>query len=164
MKSVRLAGVVAAVVLPLLGCEPMPQTVASYPAVTGWVVDQSGKLSNATKNSITAQSKALAVDGPEVAVAVIADLGDETVEQYSIHLADKWKVGKKGKDNGVILLIGMAQRKIRIEVGTGLEPVLNDAKAGRIINDVIRPRMKAGDVDGAVYQGYLAILQAIKGA
>lgn len=165
MKRTALCMILLGVVALFAGCDPVTAQADIYPQPNGWVVDIARVLNKQTVDAIFAQSKALAENGgPEVLVVTLPSLYGETVEGYSIKLADKWKVGKKGKDNGVILLIAMAEHKIRIEVGTGLEPVLNDAKAGRIIQEIIVPAMKKGDMDGGIYRGYQAILRAIKGA
>lgn len=99
----------------------------------------------------------------EVAVVTVETIGDKTIEDYTIHLAEKWKVGKKEKDNGVILLIAEKERKIRIEVGYGLEPVLTDAKAKLIIEREMTPLFKAGDYAAGIRAGANAVVAALEG-
>ena len=78
----------------------------------------------------------------EIAVVSINSLEEDAIEEYAVRLFEEWGIGKKEKDNGVLLLISKEDRKIRIEVGYGLEPVITDGRAGRIIRDIISPRFK----------------------
>ena len=135
----------------------------ALPSPSGWVVDEGAKLSKQSKAYIYSTSDALAKGGgPEVAVAVVNSISPENIESYSIKLAEYWKVGKKGKDNGVLFVVAVKERKLRIEVGYGLEGKLNDAKAGQILDRYVVPSLKAGNWDKGIVDGYNAILQAIK--
>jgi uncharacterized protein len=87
--------------------------------------------------------------------------GDVPLETFTTETAHEWKVGRKGHDDGAILFLFMTDHKIRIEVGYGLESSLTDADSYRIIQDVIRPRMRSGDVNGAVSAGVAAMLKTI---
>ena len=134
---------------------------ASYPEPTGYVVDAGKVLSqNAFKfltDELTAFDKYA-----QVAVVTVNTTSPLSIEEYSIKLADKWKVGYKGLDNGVILLVAVKDRKIRIEVGRGIEDKLTDAEAGRIISNIIAPKLKAGDWDGGITDGAEAIMGEVK--
>jgi len=99
----------------------------------------------------------------QIAVLIIPTLEGDNLEDYSIRLADKWKVGQKGKDNGVILLIVKGDRKIRIEVGYGLEGVLPDGLAGQIIRENIAPHFLRGNFYSGIEEGVSKIIAAIKG-
>ncbi len=99
----------------------------------------------------------------QVVVLTIPGLEGENVEDFSIKVAEAWKIGSKGVDNGVILLIVRDDRKVRIEVGRGLEGKLTDLVSGRIIRNSIIPRFKAGDFDGGVTAGVGAIVEAARG-
>jgi uncharacterized protein len=88
--------------------------------------------------------------------------GDD-IDQFAIRVVDQWKLGQKGKDNGVLLLMAMAERKVRIEVGMGLQGVLPDVTSSRIIREVMRPALKSGNFDQGVATGVDAILAATKG-
>ena len=137
-------------------------TGATYPEPTGYVVDQAGILSEATKQQIAQQATALAQGtGPEIAVVTLSSIAPESIESYGIHLADRWKVGKRGLDNGVILLVAVQERKVRIEVGRGAEAVLTDAEAGRILASDVVPHLKRGDWDGGVLAGTQAIVREL---
>ena len=101
--------------------------------------------------------------GHQVAVLTVPSLEGDALEDFSIRVAEAWKIGKKGFDNGAILLIAQKDRKLRIEVGYGLEGVLPDAIANRIVQEVIVPRFREGDFSGGIEAGLNAILQVIKG-
>jgi uncharacterized protein len=99
----------------------------------------------------------------QVAVLIIPSLEGEDIAGYGIRVADAWKLGTEKNDNGVILIISIQDRKIRIEVGQGLEGVLTDALSSRINRNEIIPYIKKGDYDSGVAVGVSAIVQAIKG-
>ncbi|MEJ2730464.1 MAG: TPM domain-containing protein, partial [Deltaproteobacteria bacterium] len=90
-------------------------------------------------------------------------LEGEPLEEFSIKVADQWKIGQKGFDNGAILLIALKERKVRIEVGYGLEGSLTDLMAGRIIANVIVPQFKAGNFDQGVIDGVQAMIGVVRG-
>jgi uncharacterized protein len=99
----------------------------------------------------------------QVAVLTIPSLQGDDIDQFAIRVAEQWKLGQKGKDNGVLLIIAQAERKVRIEVGMGLQGVLPDITASRIIREVMRPHLKSGNFDQAVNAGTDAIVAATKG-
>lgn len=101
--------------------------------------------------------------GHQIAVLTIPSLEGEDLEGFSIRVAERWKIGKKGFDNGAILLIAKNDRKLRIEVGYGLEGVLPDALASRIIREVIVPRFRANDFAGGIEAGVDAVIKATRG-
>jgi uncharacterized protein len=100
----------------------------------------------------------------QVVVLTITSLENESIEEYSIRVVDTWKLGQKGKDNGGLLLVAKDDRKVRIEVGRGLEGDLTDALCAQIIRREIVPNFKGGDYDRGVRAGVDAILAAIAGA
>ena len=101
--------------------------------------------------------------GPQIQVVTIPKLQDETIEGFSIKIADKWKLGSKDKDDGVLLLIATQDRKVRIEVGQGLEGDLPDALAGKIIRAGIIPFFKKGQINAGVLTGLGMIAESIGG-
>ncbi|HEY4491658.1 MAG TPA: TPM domain-containing protein, partial [Acidobacteriota bacterium] len=101
--------------------------------------------------------------GHQIAVLTIPSLEGDPLEDFSIRVAESWKIGQKGFDNGAILLVAQKERKLRIEVGYGLEGVLPDAIANRIIREVIVPRLRENDYAGGIEAGVNAILQVTKG-
>lgn len=102
-------------------------------------------------------------DSTQIVVLTIPSLEGESLEEFSIKVAEAWKIGQKGKDNGAILLVAKQERKIRIEVGRGLEGKLTDLVSGRIIRNEIAPGFKAGDFDAGVGAGVTAIMAVVKG-
>jgi uncharacterized protein len=131
------------------------------PEPTGYVVDLSGVLKEETKQKIESDLKALDQTA-QVAVVTVKTTQPLSVEQYAIKLADKWKPGYKGKDNGIIFLIVTEDRKVRIEVGRGLEEVINDAKAGRILDESVVPFLRNNDWNGGALSGVEAISKEVK--
>lgn len=131
----------------------------------GRVSDYTDTLS---PNEISALNKKLAdfeeQTTNQIAVLIIPSLEGDNLEDYSIRLADKWKIGQKGKDNGVILLIVKNDRKIRIEVGYGLEAVLPDGLAGSIIRDEIAPLFRKAQFFAGINRGVDAIMKATSSA
>jgi uncharacterized protein len=97
----------------------------------------------------------------EIAVAVIDNLKGLTIEDYAVRLFEKWGIGKKDKDNGVLLLVSMDERELRIEVGYGLEGVITDIEAKNLIDNVIVPRFKENNYDSGIYNGVVAIANKI---
>jgi uncharacterized protein len=100
--------------------------------------------------------------GHQVAVLTIPTLDGEDIEGFSIRVAENWKIGKKGFDNGVILVVAVKDRRLRLEVGYGLEGVLPDAIAKRITSDYIVPRFRAQDYAGGIITGIDAVLKVIR--
>jgi uncharacterized protein len=99
----------------------------------------------------------------QVAVLTVPSLQGDDIDQFAIRVAEQWKLGQKGKDNGVLLIIAQAERKVRIEVGMGLQGVLPDITASRIIREVMRPYLKSGSFDQGINAGTDAIVAATKG-
>jgi len=145
-----------------------PPTAAAaakeVPFLSGRVVDEAGLLSAAARQRIDGELGALEREtGDQVAVLILQSLGGEPLEEYSVKVAQTWKLGQKGKDNGILLLISRDDRRLRIEVGYGLEGTLTDLRSNEIIDQVIRPRFQQGDFDGGVEQGVDAIVKVLHG-
>jgi len=134
------------------------------PRLTGPVVDLAGVLSRSDQAKISASLLQFKRKyGPQLQVLVVPKLENETIETYSIKVVDKWKLGAKGKDNGVLLLVATENRKVRIEVGRGLEGDLPDALAGRIIRAGIIPFFKQGQIGAGVLVGLGMIAETVGG-
>jgi uncharacterized protein len=145
----------------LIGCT---SSAASLPEFTAPVVDSIGRVSAEVETQINSELISFQQSGgPQIAVAVIDSTGNATPENYSIDLARTWGIGDKEKDNGVLLLIALEDRTLRIEVGSGVEGELTDVTAGRIVDSVMLPRLRANDVDGAVRDGARAVMQVWRG-
>ena len=134
------------------------------PPVTGRVNDTAGMLSAATRQQLEGVLEDLErTDSTQIVVLTIPSLGGEVLEEFSIKVAEQWKIGQKGLDNGAILLIAQNDRKLRIEVGYGLEGSLTDLMAGRIIRNVIVPQFRAGNFDQGVINGVQAMIKVVRG-
>ena len=148
----------------LLGWAFAAHADVAVPPLSGRVVDQTGTLSSGDVASLTQTLKSLeARKGSQVAVLIVPTTAPETIEQYSIRVAEAWKVGRKKIDDGALLVVAKNDRKLRIEVGYGLEGALNDATAKRIIDEVITPRFRNGDFAGGVSAGVDRIVAVIDG-
>ena len=98
----------------------------------------------------------------QLVVATIPDLQGYPIEDYGYRLGRAWKIGQKDANNGIILIVAPNERKVRIEVGYGLEPIMTDALSSVIINDTILPKFKAGDMAGGIMDGAAAIAEQMK--
>jgi len=135
-----------------------------FPALTGRVVDRADMLSAAAERRITQLSAAHEeATGNQVVVATLPDLQGRSIEEFGYQLGRAWGIGQNDRNNGVLLLIAKAERKVRIEVGYGLEGELTDAIAGNIIATVITPRFKRAQFDEGVIEGTAAIIAALGG-
>jgi uncharacterized protein len=136
----------------------------AVPPLSGRVVDQTGTLSSGDIASLTQALKNLeARKGSQVAVLIVPTTAPETIEQYAIRVAEAWKIGRKKIDDGALLVVAKNDRKLRIEVGYGLEGALNDVTAKRIIDEIITPRFRNGDIAGGVSAGVDRIIAVING-
>jgi len=132
---------------------------AALPALTGRVVDRAEILSPEEEASLTRKLETIENEtSVQFVIATIPSLEGEPIEDYSIRLAEEWKIGQAGLDNGAIILVVPSERRIRIEVGYGLEPVIPDGLAGRIIRERIAPAFQAGNY----YQGLLAAVEGLE--
>lgn len=134
------------------------QTTFTVPKLTGPVVDEAGFLSPSGRQQIENYlSRLKEAGGSQIQVLILPDLGGLEIEDASIRVTDAWKIGGKKEDNGVLLLIALAEKRLRIEVGQGLEGAVPDVYAKRIVEDVIVPHMRAGERDLAVFAGIQTI-------
>jgi len=147
----------------LLTLRPDAALAQTFPPLTGRVVDNANLLDPATEQSIAQKSEALErTTGQQLVVATVPSLDGYEISDYGYQLGRSWGIGEKDKNNGVILLIAPNERRMTIQVGYGLEPVLTDALSGRIIRDVITPRFKAGDMAGGISAGVDEIARIIE--
>src|ERR1700689_436132 len=136
----------------------------AVPPLTGRVVDLTGTLS---ADDIAGQSQRLkdlqTRKGSQVAVLIVTTAQPETIEQYSIRVAEAWKIGRKKIDDGAILLVAKNDHKLRIEVGYGLEGALTDVTSQRIIDEIITPKFRSGDFAGGISDGVDRIMSVVDG-
>ncbi|HEY6021384.1 MAG TPA: TPM domain-containing protein, partial [Candidatus Paceibacterota bacterium] len=131
---------------------------------SGYVNDFAHVLKPEAVSSLNADLAAFeASTSNEVAVVTVPNMGGDYVEHYAVQLFQEWGIGKKNKDNGVLLLLAVDEHKIRIEVGYGLEGALPDSVAQSIINNDLTPKLKAGDYDSAVTSAVADIERATQG-
>ena len=134
------------------------------PKHSGPVVDLAGVLSRSEQTQIAASLVQFKrTYGPQLQVLVIPELQDETIESYSIKVVDQWQLGSKENDDGVLLLVATEDRKVRIEVGQGLEGDLTDAQAGRIVRAGIIPFFQQGQVSAGILIGLSLIAESVGG-
>lgn len=134
------------------------------PALRGRVNDYADLLSASAEARIEAKLEALERDrGSQVVVLTIPGLEGEALEDYSLRVAETWKIGRAQQDDGALLLIAKNDRAMRLEIGYGLEPVLTDVMSKRILDEILRPRFRAGDFDGGVERAIDAIDGLIRG-
>jgi uncharacterized protein len=137
---------------------------ADIPPLRGYVNDYANMISPGTRDKLTADLKAFEQsDSTQLVILTVPSLQGEALEEYSLKVVEAWKIGQKGKDNGILLFVANQERKIRIEVGRGLEGRLTDLTAGRIVDLVMKPRFKRGDFDGGFTAGIHALIDATRG-
>ena len=137
---------------------------ADVPFLVGRVTDNAEILSPGMRSSLTEQLKSHEDrTGNQIAVLTLPTLGGEGIEEYAVAVFAAWKLGKKGKDNGVLIIVVPNERRMRIEVGYGLEGTLTDGTAGLIIRNAMTPRFKAGDYDGGVEAGVKNVISVLEG-
>lgn len=143
---------------------PFPVSAREIPGYQGYVNDYASMMSPGVRDRLerTLQSFDMS-DSTQVAILTIDSLEGDPVEDFSIRVVDQWGIGRKGKDNGVLFLVAKKERKMRIEVGRGLEHLLTDLAAGRIIDNVVSPRFKQGGFDEGFEAGINAIIETCRG-
>jgi uncharacterized protein len=139
-----------------------PALALTFPALTGRVVDEAGIIDASRHAAIAKQLAELeAKTTDQVVVVTLKSLQDTTIEEFGVALGRAWQIGQKGKNNGALLIVAPKERKVRIEVGYGLESVLTDAVGRTIIDVAIRPKFRSGDFSGGIAAGVDAILNVL---
>ncbi len=163
-----MAGWLAALVLAALAVFPHTSYGADglvpVPRLEGRVTDLTGTLTAEQKAGL--EQRLLAFEtrkGTQIAVLMVASTKPEEIEQYALRVVEQWKLGRKKVDDGALLLVAKDDRTLRIEVGYGIEGVLNDATAKRIVSDVITPPLKNGDFFGGINAGVDQMIRVIDG-
>ncbi len=148
----------------IVGSAAEPAVALDVPPLTGRIVDAAHLLPADLAASLSAELAAHeARTGNQVAVLTLPSLEGEPLEEFSHRVATTWKLGQKGTDNGVLILVAPNDRKVRIEVGYGLEGTLTDLKSSRIIREEMVPRFRDGDFPGGIAAGVKAVLGTIEG-
>jgi len=143
---------------------PLTATALDVPQLNGRINDHARLLSPGAAAMLEQKLAAFETDqSTQVVVLTVPSLQGDDIDQFAIRVADQWQIGQKDKDNGVILVLAQAERQVRIEVGRGLQGILPDITAGRIIRDVMRPHLRSGDYDRGIDAGIEAIMAATRG-
>lgn len=161
----RIVALVAMLVaIAAANCFAASADEAPVPKLTAHVVDQAGLLSPAQRDALDAKLRAFeAAHGSQIAVLTMPTLKGESIEDFSTRVTDQWQLGRKGVDDGVLLLVAKEEHGIRIQTGRGVQGTLTDALSKRIISEFITPRFRAGDFAGGLDAGVDAIMKAVEG-
>jgi uncharacterized protein len=136
----------------------------NFPILTNRITDQAGLLSADDYTAIQAELAALEQKSTDqVAVVTLKSLEGYPIEDYGYQLGRKWGIGQKGKDNGILLIVAPNERKVRIEVGRGLEPIMTDAMSSLIVQNAILPEFRRGDFSAGIRAGVRDIKDVLLG-
>lgn len=167
MTRAKIKPIFAAFLLGLVSAFSLGETLAQAREIPRapdtYVYDETAKLAPETRARLASElARFYETTSQQIVVAVFRSLEGEEVSDFTNRVFQAWKIGQQQKDNGALLAIYLDDRKLRIEAGYGLEPVLTDARSKRIIEAVIKPELKNGDLDRAVILGARAIVETIK--
>lgn len=163
MALARVIGLLAGLWLGLFGLA-FAQELQPVPALSAHVTDTVGLLPEDRRQALESQLVQLEKDkGAQLAVLIVSTTRPEPIESYSLRVAEAWRLGRKGVDDGVLFIVARDDRRMRVEVGYGLEGAVPDAIAKRIVAEVVAPRFKAGDFPGGIEAGVAALVAQING-
>lgn len=152
------------IIMAILLLVPLVATALDVPYLTGRVTDNAQILSDSMRSSLTDRLKTHEErTGNQIAVLTLPSLEGESIEEYAVKVFEEWKLGQKGKDNGILVIVVPNDRRMRIEVGYGLEGTLPDSMAGSIIRNAMTPRFKNGDYNGGIEAGITNIINVLEG-
>ena len=159
-RSPCVAALLFSIVIALLLVLPAAaQSKIDFPPLTGRVVDQANLLDPATEQALTEKLAALeASSTDQLVVVTVNSLQDQDIEDYGYQLGRAWGIGQKENDNGALLIVAPNERKVRVEVGYGLEPILTDAFSSQVIRNDILPSFRDGDYQAGVIKGVDALI------
>ena len=141
-----------------------PTDPIAVPKLAARVTDQTGSLTADERAALEAKLAGFEQShGSQVAVLLVPSIGPEAIEEFAGRVTDEWKLGRKGVDDGVLVVVAKQERKIRIQTGRGVQGTLTDALSKRIASDIIAPRFRTGDFAGGLNAGVDAIFKAIEG-
>jgi len=136
----------------------------AVPKLEARVTDLAGALTAPQRDALEAKLRDFEKKrGSQVAVLVVPTLGDETIEEFAGRVTDQWQLGRKGVDDGVLFVVAMKERRMRIHTGRGVQGTLTDALSKRIVSDLVAPHFRNGDFSGGIEAGVDAILKAVEG-
>jgi len=150
--------------IPVLFLAASAGIAADIPYLTGRVTDNAQILNVETSRSLTDMLKAHEDrTGNQIAVLTVPTLNGESIEDYAVRVFKEWKLGQKGRDNGLLIVVAPQDRRMRIEVGYGLEGTMTDGTAGQIIRNIMTPKFKSGDYNGGIADGVRAVIMVLEG-
>ena len=159
-----LAGALLLAAVP--ACEaapPPPQPAPSFPALTGRVVDEADLLTPADEQAIAARSEAVEREtGAQFVVVTVKSLQNYSIEDYGVRLGRHWGIGRKGVNDGLLLIVAPAERKVRIEVGYGLGKKVTDPYAAKVLRDRVIPAFKSGAFEEGIKSGTDALIERLR--
>ena len=136
----------------------------AVPPLVARVTDTAGLLTAAQRDALEAKLATFEREhGSQLAVLIVSSVKPETIEQFGIRVAEAWKIGRKGVDDGVILVVAKDDRALRIEVGYGLEGAIPDAVANRVVDEIIAPRFRENDYAGGIDAGVTQLMKLVAG-
>jgi uncharacterized protein len=160
----RGAAILAALFLVLAASAAIAADIVPVPKLAARVTDLTGALTAAEREALEAKLRAFEeAKGSQVAVLLVPTIGQEVIEEFAGRVADEWKLGRKGVDDGVLFVVAQQERKLRIHTGRGVQGTLTDALSKRIVADIVAPRFRSGDFAGGIDAGVDAIMKAIEG-
>ena len=153
-----------ALCLLLVAAPAWAQSLAAIPALDSPVVDTTGTLDATQKQQLEQQALALQQrKGSQLQVLIVPSTQPDTIEQYAVRVFETWKLGRKGVDDGVLLLVAKDDRTVRIETGYGLEGAIPDAVANRVIQEYLVPKFRAGDFGGGIEDATAVLVKLVDG-
>jgi len=153
-----------ALIVALLGFVGAPRAEVAVPPLTARVNDTAGLLDASRRAALEARLAAFETErGPQLVVLTVTSTDGEPIESYALRVAEAWRIGRAKIDDGAILVVASEDRRVRIEVGYGLEGVLTDATSKRIIEDTLVPAFRAGDYAGGIEAGMARLMQVVAG-
>lgn len=156
--------IVFAMLVLLVPGQPGAQTLAPIPPLESPVVDTTGTLDAQTRARLDAQARALQQrKGSQLQILMVPTTQPEDIAQYAVRVFDQWRLGREKIDDAVLLVVAKDDRRVRIEVGYGLEGAIPDATAARVIQEYVVPRFRAGDYAGGVVEGTAVLAGLIDG-
>jgi len=148
----------------LLFFSPIYGVEIDYPNYTGYVNDFAGILDNAYKSDLEALIASIEQNtGAEIVIVTVDTIEGITIEEYAVELFEMWGIGKADEDNGLLIVVALMERQVRIEVGYGLEGVITDLEAGRVIDEIIVPNFKNQKYNHGIYDAVVTISNQIYG-
>jgi uncharacterized protein len=160
----RWGRALAAALAALLALGAIAQDEVPVPRLAARVTDQTGTLTDPQRGALEEKLAAFEqARGSQVAVLVVPALGSETIEEFAGRVADAWQLGREGVDDGVLFVVALKERRMRIHTGRGVQGTLTDALSKRIVAEIVAPHFRAGDFPGGIQAGVDAILKAVEG-